>query len=126
MGHTDVAITEMRTSLERQSAMQSLIERSHCLTLLAEALFARGAYDEAARLCDEALDFTARTECRSYEPETHRIKGEVLLAVGEDSRLQEAAGMVASALLLARASGCRLLELSAAKSSFRISSRLGD
>jgi tetratricopeptide (TPR) repeat protein len=126
MGRAEEAITEMRRSLERQSEMQSLIDRPYCLTLLAEALVARGARDEALKLCDEALEFTARTECRRYEPETHRIKGEVLLAVGEDSLLQAVAAEFATALRLARQAGCLLLELKAAESNFKLHRRLGD
>jgi tetratricopeptide (TPR) repeat protein len=126
MGRAEEAIAEMRRSLDRQTEMQSLIERPYFLTLLAEALVAWGARDEALTLCSEALEFTARTECRNYEPETHRIKGETLLAAGEDSLLPAVAEEFASALRLARRAGCRLLELNAAKSIFRLHRRRGD
>ena len=97
---------EIRRSLEKQSEMHSLLDRPYCLTVLAEALVARGARDEAQALCDEALDFTARTECRWYEPETHRIKAEVLLAAGEDPRCRRRSRRsFASALRLARRAG---------------------
>ena len=125
LGRAEEAIAEIRGSLDRQSEMQSLLDRPYCLTLLAEALLAVGARDEALARCDEALDLTARTQCRRYESETHRIKGEVLLAAGEDS-LQAVAAEFATALLLAGQSGCRLLELNAAKSTFRLHRRLGD
>jgi|CZKX01.1.fsa_nt_gi tetratricopeptide (TPR) repeat protein len=126
LGRAEEAIAEIRGSLDRQSEMQSLLDRPYCLTLLAEALLAVGARDEALARCDEALDLTARTQCRRYESETHRIKGEVLLAAGEDSLLQAVAAEFATALLLAGQSGCRLLELNAAKSTFRLHRRLGD
>ncbi len=126
MGRSEEAIAEMRGSLERQSEMRSLLDRPYCLTLLAEALAARGARDEAQALCDEALEFTARTECRWYEPETHRIKGEVLMAAGDDSLQEAIASEFASALRLARRAGCRLLELSAAKSIFGLHLLQGD
>ncbi|SPF37496.1 exported hypothetical protein [Candidatus Sulfopaludibacter sp. SbA4] len=126
MGRAEEAITELRGSLDRQNDMKSLLDRPYHLTLLAEALVARGALDEAQALCDEALEFAARTECRCYEPETHRIKGEALLATGEDSLLPAVAAEFASALRLARRAGCRLLELSAAKSIFRLHRRRGD
>ena len=125
MGRSEEAIAEIRRSLEKQSEMHSLLDRPYCLTVLAEALVASGAREEAQALCDEALDFTARTECRWYEPETHRIKAEVLLAAGEDSLQEAAAKEFASALRLARRAGCRLLELSAAKSIFRLHRRRG-
>jgi predicted ATPase len=125
MGRSEEAIAEMRRSLEKQSEMHSLLDRPYCLTVLAEALVASGARDEAQALCDEALDFAARTECRWYEPETHRIKAEALLAAGEDSLQGAVAKEFASALRLARRAGCCLLELSAAKSIFRLHRRWG-
>jgi tetratricopeptide (TPR) repeat protein len=67
-------IAEMRLSLENQLSMNCLLERPFCLNLLAEALLATGARDEALRCCDEALEISKRTEGRSYEVETREIR----------------------------------------------------
>lgn len=82
MGHSTEGILEMRRSLDHQRGMRSMNERSYCLTLLAEALGRERVCDEALALCDEALELAQRTECHCYEPETHRVRGEVLLALG--------------------------------------------
>jgi tetratricopeptide (TPR) repeat protein len=126
MGQPTEGIYEMRKSIGRQKAMHSLIDRALCLTLLAEALAGEGACEEALGLCDEALEFTRCTEGRCYEPETHRIRGEVLIALRGDARLPEAEAEFDCALQLARQTQCRLLELRAATSYFRLHRDFGD
>ena len=126
MGRAIEGISEIRKSLDNQQAMRSLLERSYCLTLLAEALGGEGAWEAALALCDEALEFGRRTGGLCYEPETHRVRGEMLLSMGEDARLPEAEGEFERALQLARQSQCRLLELRAAVSTMRLRRRLGD
>ncbi len=105
--------------------MGAMLERSYCLTLLAEALVGEGMREEALALCDEALEFAHRTEGRSYEPETHRVRGEILLLAG-DSHLAEAQSEFTCALQLARRAGCRLWELRAAITHFQLQRRSGD
>jgi tetratricopeptide (TPR) repeat protein len=124
-GEAAEGISEIRKSIVRQDEMGSMLERSCCLTLLAEALGNQGACQEALALCDEALDFAQRTEGRWYEPETHRVRGEILLALGEDARLKEAEAEFEWALRSARQMECRLLELKAALSQFRLHRKLG-
>ena len=119
-------ITEMRKSIARQDTMGSMLERSYCLTLLAEGLANEGAWQEALAVCDEALDFAQRTEGRWYESETHRVRGEILLGLGHDERLSEAQAEFETALRMSRASSCRLLELRAAVGYFRLSRKFSD
>jgi DNA-binding winged helix-turn-helix (wHTH) protein/predicted ATPase len=119
-------ISEIRKSLDRQNSLGSMLDRSYCLTLLAEGLGSEGASEEGLALCDEALEFARRTEGRWYEPETHRVRAELLLAIGEDARLPEVEAEFACALQLARQAGCKLLELRAANGHFRLRRRLGD
>jgi ATP/maltotriose-dependent transcriptional regulator MalT len=116
----------MRKSLEHQRSMRSLLERSYCLTLLAEALGGIGASEEGLAVCDEALEFARRTEGRCYEPETHHIRGEILLSLGDDKRLEEAEAEFKAAMQQAHEAQCHLLELRAAISYFRLRRRLGD
>jgi predicted ATPase len=126
MGSGLEGIAEIRKSIGRQDTMGSLLERSYCLTLLAEGLAKEGAWQEALAVCGEALDFGQRTEGRWYESETHRVRGEVLLGFGQDERLSEAEAEFETALRLSRASCCRLLELRAAVSYSRLSHKLAD
>ena len=126
VGRTAEGISEIRKSLERQQAMGAYLERGYCLTLLAEALGAEGAREEALGLCDEALEFGIRTEGRCYEAETHRVRGEALLGFGDDARLPEVECEFQNALDLARQTQCRLIELRAAWSYFRLRRRMGD
>jgi tetratricopeptide (TPR) repeat protein len=111
-------VSEMRTSLERLGAMRALLERPYCLTLLAEALGREGVCEEALALCDEALAIGHRTAAGCYEPETYRVRGEILLAMGRpraDVETEFECG-----LQLAQQNQCRLLELRAAISWFRL------
>jgi tetratricopeptide (TPR) repeat protein len=105
-------VSEIRTSLDRLAAMRALLERPYCLTLLAEALSRQGACEEALALCDEALALGHRTAAASYEPETHRVRGIILLSMGRPR--SEAEAEFKSALRLGAQNQCRLLELRAA------------
>jgi tetratricopeptide (TPR) repeat protein len=111
-------VSEIRTSLDRLAAMRALLERPYCLTLLAEALSRQGACEEALALCDEALALGHRTAAAGYEPETHRVRGVVLLSLGRPR--SEAEEEFQSALRLAAQNQCRLLELRAAISWFHL------
>lgn len=113
-GRLDEGIAEMRTSLANQFAMRNLIERGYCLTLLAEALVLKGLHGEALLACDQALDWASRTENRSYEAETHRIRGEALLAMGGDDSPVLASSEFQQALEIAARTGCGALRLRAA------------
>ena len=126
MGRATEGISEIRGSLGHQDAMRSLLERPYCLTLLAESLGHQGAWEEALALCGDALELGGRTEGRCYEPETHRVRGQMLLALADDTVLPDAEAEFEFALSLARQMQCRLLELRAAISYFRLRRRLGD
>ena len=114
-------LSEMRTSLDRLAAMRALVERPYCLTLLAEALSRQGACEEALAHCDEALALGRSTAAGSYEPETHRVRGTVLLSIGKPR--SEAEAEFKSALRVAAEKQCRLLELRAAISWFHLADR---
>jgi hypothetical protein len=103
--------------------MRCHLERPYCLTLLAEALVAEGNPAEALQVCDEALSLTDRTEGRSYEAETHRIRGEALQASGVAGVLPVETEFE-EALRIARQQQCRLLELRAAMSHYQFRRRL--
>jgi len=126
MGSVAEGIAEIRKSIDRLTAMGAMLDRSYCLTVLAAGLGRVGACEEALALCAEALEFARRTKGGWYEPETHRVRGDVLLAMGDDARLPEVETEFAQARQLARQAGSRLLELKACISDCRLRRILGD
>lgn len=108
LGRRQEGLAEMRRSIDAQDAMGSRLERPYCLTLLAEALLAEGEAAEALVLCDQALEIGIRTASLDFQPEAHRCRGEALRALRHP--LPEVLAELDTALGLARASGCLLLE----------------
>ena len=93
LGSVEEGISEMRKSLDNQSAMRCLVERSFCLTLLAEGLLKANRHSEALALCDEALLIADATEGRSYQFETRDIREQAKCALATDqARGMHAAG----------------------------------
>ena len=115
----------MRTSLDNQRAMGCFLERPFCLTALADALIQVGSIPEAITLCDEALELANRTEGRSYEAETRRVRGEATLATGGEDAAERAKAEFRSALDCALSAGCKLLALRAAISLSGLAVRTG-
>jgi ATP/maltotriose-dependent transcriptional regulator MalT len=115
LGRRTEGLAEIRKSIDRQEAMGSKVERAYFYTLQAEALLGDGQCGEALHWCDEALDVTHRLGGRSFEAETHRVRGEALHALRRD----DAAAVLGRARAIARAAECRLLELRAAISCVR-------
>ncbi len=84
-GESEGAIASMRHALAAQRSFGSEIARGHQLALLAEALILAGRTDEALDAIAEGLDHVARTGDRYYEPELHRLRGEIRRGRGEDA-----------------------------------------
>ena len=124
LGKVAEGIAEMRRSLDNQMGMRCLLERTYCLTLLAEALLLVNDYDEALALCGDALRIAQETQGRSFEAETHRVRGEVLLALNDSARSSPEIEFQ-TALQTARQTQCRSLELRAAMSHYRLKQKLG-
>lgn len=110
LGRRGEGIAEMRLSLERQDAMGAQLERPYCLTLLAEALLASGAAEEALALCDRALALAERTGGMDYQPETRRLRAQALRAVHGAARAAEAEADREAGRASAREARARLLE----------------
>lgn len=123
LGRGSQGISEMRSGLDRLQTANILVDRPYFLMLLAEALAGEGMLQEASALCDEAFEITRRTECRAFEPEIHRVRGEVLLTFGRATSFADAEAEFQAALQLARQMKCRVLELRAAISYFRLHQR---
>jgi predicted ATPase len=87
--------------------------------LLAEAHRQTGQSIEGLKIVTEALARAQQTECRYYEAELHRIKGELLLAQA-DADEQQAETCFQNALQVARRQHAKSLELRAAMSMSRL------
>jgi tetratricopeptide (TPR) repeat protein len=125
LGKVTEGIAELRKSLDNQVAMRCLLERSYGLTMMAEALLLVNGYDEALVLCDDALRIAKETQGKSYEAETHRIRGEALLAMHNPAGPSPEIDFQI-ALATARKTQCRSLELRAAISLYRFKRDCGE
>lgn len=123
LGHAARGIAEMRQSILRLSELSAHLEHAFCLTLLAEALHAQGESDEALRLCDAAMSFSAETGGLCYQVETRRVRAEAMLTLGANPVLVEPE--FSAALQLAHDSGCHLLGLRTAMSFLCYRNRTG-
>src|SRR5262249_52355228 len=89
------------------------------LALLVEAQAAAGRLDDALGTVEMGLASGAATTQHFFDAELHRLKGEVLLAVGRDGT-SEAEASFRRALEIARAQQARGFELRAATSLARL------
>jgi class 3 adenylate cyclase/predicted ATPase len=124
-GHQGAGIAQMLKVLGSDQARGVSVRwNGHCVALLAEAYMKAGQTVEGLNVVTDALATAQRTECRYYEAELHRIKGELLLAqAGADE--QEADACFQNALRVARSQSAKSLELRAAMSLNRLWRRQG-
>ncbi len=91
--------------------------------LLAEACGEAGRIEEGLVAAEDALDVVRHTGERFYEPEAHRLRGELLWALTGDGA--EAEACFRRAIKLAQRQGARMLELRAVVSRCRMWRELG-
>ncbi len=84
MGEPDSGLDELAAGLAQWTASGAVVTRPFYLALQAEGLLLTGRADEALPLLAEAQALIARHGERFYEPELHRLTGELLLARGDD------------------------------------------
>jgi class 3 adenylate cyclase/tetratricopeptide (TPR) repeat protein len=101
----------LRQALADYRAIGGGILRTHVFALLADSLVKAGEPLEALRVLDEGLASAAATMERHFEPELHRLRGEILHA--NPDRRGEADESFRRALELARLQGARVFELRA-------------
>jgi predicted ATPase len=89
------------------------------LTLMAEAYGMVGQFDAGLAMLNEALSVAEETEVRYYEPELHRLKGELLLQQSPTHQT-EAEACYQNALEVSRHQQAKSLELRAATSLARL------
>jgi len=115
---------DIETMLAHLDAAQRRGTRMHVaghLALVAEALTAVGRFADARARIGEGLALVERTGERWYEPELHRVHGEIVLAEG--GARDEAAARFRRAIDLARAQEAGLWELRATTSLHRLRRR---
>jgi predicted ATPase len=79
----DEGIAVMRSALEfMHTAGALMFVGTYYVAILAQALMKADKVEEASRWLDKALDFVERSGHRFFEPELHRLKGEVACRVG--------------------------------------------
>ena len=106
-------------SFSRLIAMGQELLRSQFLALLAQAYGQGGQVGEGLTVGDEALAFVERTGERFYEPELHRLKGELLLQHSLDNAA-EAEASFQKAINIAFSQHTKSWELRAATSLARL------
>jgi predicted ATPase len=100
------------------------VRRSLHLGLLAEAHLRAGRPGEGLAAVEEALRFVAEKGERWYEPELHRLRGELVLAAG--GAYDEARLAFAAARAIAGERGTHSLELRAAIRLARLDAETGE
>jgi DNA-binding winged helix-turn-helix (wHTH) protein/predicted ATPase len=107
------SLAVMSESLAAQRSFGSEIARPHQLALVAEVLIRAGEIDTALLTIEEALEHATRTGDCYYEPELHRLQGEMHLMIGTGSaadRARTAEVCFRRAVSIARRQGAQLLE----------------
>jgi predicted ATPase len=79
LGRAEEGLSEIREGLAVYGATGAGAERPTFLTLLAEAQWRRGAWQDGLAAIAEALDIIAENGECAYEAELYRIRGELLL-----------------------------------------------
>jgi adenylate cyclase len=109
-GEVEQGIAEMRRGLDAVRATGSLMYLPMELTRMARAHAKLGQTEEGLTLLKEAQAAANRSGERYYEAEIHRLKGELLLAQGDEG---EAEASLKRAVEVARQQKAKSLELRA-------------
>ena len=117
-GQVGEGIARVQEGLDAQRATGALMGRPYGLSVLAELQGRAGRIDDALSGLDEALRLIGETGEAYYEPEAHRLKGDLLLRRG--GAPGEAEACFGRAIEAAGQQGSRLLELRGATSLGRL------
>ena len=115
-------VSQMRAGIAALRAMGAAVTLPSSLASLAQAYGQVGEIEQALNLLDEALGLVEENRERSWEAELYRLKGELLLAKGEET---QAEACFHAALGIARRQRARSWELRAATSLSRLWHRQG-
>jgi predicted ATPase len=123
-GRNEEGIAQIQESLAASRAMGAELWRPYFLCLLAEACIETGRLDDGLSALTEALAAANEHENRSYEAETHRLKGELLLKQ-DDSNAAETQSCFERAIEIARGQSAKSWELRATMSLARLLTKHG-
>jgi predicted ATPase len=118
-GHGGEGIAQIQEGLAAFRTMGSKTLLPHALCLLAEACMETGRLDDGLGALTEAMAAADEHEIRHYEPEMHRLKGELLLS-RDHSKATEAQSCFQRAIEIARNQCAKSLELRATISLARL------
>ena len=118
-GQTEEGIATIRTGIEAAIATGSRAFYPHLLALLADAHARAAEIEDGLSVLDEALIAADANDERYYEPEIHRLRGELLLAQASPEQ-REAEAALRRASEVAQAQGAKALELRATVSLGRL------
>lgn len=124
-GRTTEGGQTLRDGLREWLATDSVTYQTYYLGLLAEVLIREGQAEEGLRIIAEALDLVKKTGEKLYEPELHRLQGELLLLGPAEETHSRARQCFEQALALAREQEALALEIRAAISLGKLAHRQG-
>lgn len=124
-GRRDEGMRELRAGIEAWRATDAEVDVPYFLALLAEASATGGGVDEGLAMLAEALELAHRCRDVYWEPEIHRLKGQLLLQRSAGAGA-EAEASYRRALDVARLQHARSLELRAAMSLGRLWTARGE
>jgi predicted ATPase len=120
----DEGIAQIQEGLAAFRAIGTEAMRPHALCLLAEASKETGRFDDGLNALTEAMAAADQHGVRHYEPEMHRLKGELLLSQ-DHSNATEAQSCFQRAIEIARNQSAKSLELRATTSLARLLAKEG-
>ena len=120
LGEVEEGLSQMRVGLDEYEAMDSWLAGCWFKCLLAEAYARSGLREPALRALDGALAIARRTGDHSYLAEVYRLQGEITLADGGATSVQDAEDLFVLALDIARKQNALSWELRTAVSLARL------
>jgi len=124
-GRSDEGVQKMKESLERQARQPVYLDRTAYCSLLADEMLRR-KMPGADAIVDEGLACLHRSNERHFEPELHRLRGELRIAGGaSDEDATAAESDFRHSVAVARQRGARWNELVSATSLARLLHRRG-
>ena len=123
-GRREEGLAEVREGIIATGAAGAELGRPMNINQVAQICLDTGRVQEGLQILAEAFVVTERREDRTYEPETHRLKGELLLKQNE-SNVAEAQTCFERAIEVARKQSARSWELRATMSLARLLTKPG-
>jgi class 3 adenylate cyclase/tetratricopeptide (TPR) repeat protein len=122
LGQPDQGVAELRAGLDQLDEIGVSTRVAHFTSQLLEGLLKARRIEEGLNLVSEAVAFAQATGAKFYEPDYHRLEGDLLLMKGaEQTALAE--GCFRNAIEIAGQHGAKWFELRAAVSLARLLNR---